>query len=105
MSTRHPETRWVADSLSTTEQNGHDQRMRETDLDAVDEAIPSTLQDSEVVVVSWVGDYVLYAGHRRVQQRMVVAAVRPSTIVMIITCNKQQAGSELDQVMCRMGSV
>jgi len=30
-------------SLSATEQNGHDQRMRETDLDTVDEAIPSTL--------------------------------------------------------------
>lgn len=39
--------------------------MRETNLDTVDEAIPSTLQDSEVVVVSRVGDYVLDAGHRR----------------------------------------
>jgi len=56
-----------AHSLSTTEQNGHDQRMRETDLDTIDETIPSTLQHSEVVVVSWVGDYVLDAGHRRVQ--------------------------------------
>ena len=56
--------------------------MGETDLDTIDEAIPSTLQYSEVVVVSWVGDYVLYAGHRRVQQRMVAAAVLPSAIVM-----------------------
>ena len=78
--------------------------MRETDLDTVDEAIPSTLQDSEVVVVSWVGDYLLYAGHRRVQQRMVAAAAaRPSAIVMIITCSEQQAGSESGQVKCRMG--
>ena len=42
--------------------------MRETDLDAIDEAVPSTLQDSEVVVVGWVGDYVLDAGHRRVEE-------------------------------------
>jgi len=43
--------------------------MRETDLDAVDEAIPSTLQYSEVVAVRWVGEYVLDAGHRRVEER------------------------------------
>jgi len=30
-------------SLSTTEQDGHDQGMRETDLDTIDEAIPCTL--------------------------------------------------------------
>jgi len=33
----------VRNSLSTTEQDGHDQGMGETDLDTVDEAIPSTL--------------------------------------------------------------
>ena len=56
----------VADSLSATKQNGHDQRMRETDFDTIDKTIPSTLQHSEVVAVSWVRDYVLDAGHRRV---------------------------------------
>lgn len=60
----------AGNSLPTTEQNGHDQGMRETNLDTVDEAIPSTLQNSEVVMVGWVGDYVLDAGHRRVEVRI-----------------------------------
>ena len=62
-------------SLPTTEQNGHDQGVRETDLDTVDEAIPSTLQNSEVVMVSWVGEYVLDAAHRRVEVRICQTAV------------------------------
>ena len=56
-------------SLSATEQDGHDEGMRETDFDTVDEAIPSTLQDSEVVAVCWVGNYVLDAGHSRVSNK------------------------------------
>ena len=75
--------------------------MRETDLDTIDEAIPSTLQDSEIVVVSWVGDYVLDARHRRVQQRMVAAAVGvPSAIVTVITCSKRRPGFSVGQVIC-----
>ena len=67
---------WFANSLSTAEQNGHDQGMRKTNLDTVDEAIPSTLQDSEVVVVSRVGDDILEAGHRRVRESVVSVPVR-----------------------------
>lgn len=65
----------VRNSLPTTKQNCHDQGMRETDLDTIDEAVPSTLQNSEVVMVSWVRDYVLDAGHRRVEVRICQIAV------------------------------
>jgi len=37
--------------LSATEQDGHDQRMGEPDLDAVDKAVPCALEDGEVVMV------------------------------------------------------
>lgn len=37
-------------SLSSSEQDGHDQCMRETDFDAIDESISCTLENSKVVM-------------------------------------------------------
>jgi hypothetical protein len=38
--------------LSSAEQDGHDQRMGESDLEAVYQAVPCALEDGEVVMVS-----------------------------------------------------
>lgn len=99
MSTRRFSER-AESSLSTTEQDGHDQGMRETNLDTIDEAIPSTLQDSEVVVVDWVGDYVLDAVHRRVQERMAGLPLFAATIATITNHMQPPPGSDLTPRRC-----
>ena len=45
--------------LSTTKKNRHYKSMRESNLHAVYKAITGTLQDSEEVVISWIGDNVV----------------------------------------------
>ena len=37
--------------LSSAEQDGHDQRMGESDLEAIDQAVPCALENGEVVMV------------------------------------------------------
>lgn len=37
--------------LSSAEQDGHDQRMGESDFEAVDQAVPCALENGEVVMV------------------------------------------------------
>ena len=69
--------------------------MRETDLDTIDEPVPSTLEDSEVVVVGWVGEYMLNAGHRRAEER----TVYPSSPTVIATVKSHATTTGLDSLL------
>lgn len=49
--------------LSAAKQDGHNQRMGKSDLEAVDQAVTCALENGEVVMVSWVVEDGLQCRH------------------------------------------
>lgn len=47
----------IIHALSTTEENAHDESMRESDLDAIDQPISGPFKDGKIVMILWVFDY------------------------------------------------
>jgi len=70
-------------SLSAAKQDGHDQRMGKSDLDAIHKAIPCALEDSEVVMVSWVVDDGLH--------RLLFCSRKAQRIGVVGGCSRERA--------------
>lgn len=46
----------IADALSTSEQNGHHQGMGESNFDSIHKSITGTFQNSQIIMICWVGN-------------------------------------------------